>query len=299
MTGVPACPDCGATMVRRVAGRGVRVGKPFWGCSRYPTCYGNRNIDDLPRDSAAPVQQGQPAVYAQRRFEEERRRERIKRRAMLPLVVAVALIGMTGMFLATIGFGVTIASLMAVASGFVGAWCLFRLPADSLFWAKGIEGERRAADQLEPLLAKGYIVLYGRLIPGVNADIDSLVIGPAGVFVIETKNWSGKINVTNNKIFVGDRDRSNVVEQVYRNAIATQIALGDELTPARLTVVPVLCAIGGTSSSGFGSGVHIVDGGGLSKLISDRPALLDEEQVARLARLADARLRVPYEWESR
>jgi restriction system protein len=33
-----ACPDCGSVMKRRVAGRGPKIGQPFWGCSRYPSC---------------------------------------------------------------------------------------------------------------------------------------------------------------------------------------------------------------------------------------------------------------------
>ncbi len=37
------CPRCGATMVRRMARRGRRSGRMFWGCSRYPTCRGTRN----------------------------------------------------------------------------------------------------------------------------------------------------------------------------------------------------------------------------------------------------------------
>jgi len=40
----PTCPQCRSPMVRRVARRGVRSGKPFWGCSRYPGCRGTRQI---------------------------------------------------------------------------------------------------------------------------------------------------------------------------------------------------------------------------------------------------------------
>ena len=38
------CPLCGSPMVRRVARRRRRYGKPFWGCSRYPRCHGTRPI---------------------------------------------------------------------------------------------------------------------------------------------------------------------------------------------------------------------------------------------------------------
>lgn len=36
----PACPQCGASMVRRTARKGANAGKEFWGCSSYPRCRG-------------------------------------------------------------------------------------------------------------------------------------------------------------------------------------------------------------------------------------------------------------------
>jgi restriction system protein len=39
----PLCPKCGAKMVLRTAGKGAHQGKPFWGCSAYPTCRGIRD----------------------------------------------------------------------------------------------------------------------------------------------------------------------------------------------------------------------------------------------------------------
>jgi restriction system protein len=44
----PACPTCGAPMVKRVAKRGANSGQPFWGCSRYPECRGTRAIPSAP-----------------------------------------------------------------------------------------------------------------------------------------------------------------------------------------------------------------------------------------------------------
>ena len=40
----PSCPTCGSSMRRRTARRGLRSGRAFWGCSRYPSCRGTRPI---------------------------------------------------------------------------------------------------------------------------------------------------------------------------------------------------------------------------------------------------------------
>lgn len=42
----PACPRCGAPMVRRTAQRGAYAGESFWGCTKYPGCRGLLKIDN-------------------------------------------------------------------------------------------------------------------------------------------------------------------------------------------------------------------------------------------------------------
>ena len=39
-----ACPQCGAGMVKRTARKGGNVGAEFWGCSKFPTCRGVRQL---------------------------------------------------------------------------------------------------------------------------------------------------------------------------------------------------------------------------------------------------------------
>jgi DNA-binding helix-hairpin-helix protein with protein kinase domain len=41
--GIPNCPRCGSSMVRRIARQGRQAGRGFWGCTRYPGCTGTRN----------------------------------------------------------------------------------------------------------------------------------------------------------------------------------------------------------------------------------------------------------------
>ena len=51
----PDCPRCGSAMRQRVARRGNRAGRPFWGCSDYPRCRGLVNIDERPDDANGPA----------------------------------------------------------------------------------------------------------------------------------------------------------------------------------------------------------------------------------------------------
>jgi hypothetical protein len=290
-------------MVRKPVRRGPRAGLEMWGCRRWPDCDGVINIDPEPRldpgdEIPLSVRTGVPAGYAQARFERVRRRARLKRQAALPLVTASSVLVMGMVFFGAQAFGVPIASVAAVLSGAVFSVALFRLPFESLVWAKGIEGERKTAAYLQPLLDNGFVVLYNRQIPGSKGDIDSLVIGPTGVFPIETKNWSGRVEIRNDRLFVGNYDRTWVIQQVYREALAVQVALGDELTTQRVTVAPVICAIGGVAWFERAiSGVHVTDGKHLARVIADRPTVFDDDTVQRIAGLADRRLRLRQAWE--
>jgi restriction system protein len=40
----PICPQCGSSMVKRTARKGGNAGGEFWGCSKFPTCRGVRQL---------------------------------------------------------------------------------------------------------------------------------------------------------------------------------------------------------------------------------------------------------------
>lgn len=39
-----SCPECGTRMVKRIARKGILAGTQFWGCSRFPSCTGVRQL---------------------------------------------------------------------------------------------------------------------------------------------------------------------------------------------------------------------------------------------------------------
>ena len=39
---IPSCPKCRSSMVMRTAEKGANPGSQFWGCSRFPDCWGKR-----------------------------------------------------------------------------------------------------------------------------------------------------------------------------------------------------------------------------------------------------------------
>src|SRR6188472_2002795 len=64
-----------------------------------------------------------------------------------------------------------------------------RGPLDPEPWAKGIRGELMVAELLTELEPQGYRVLHD--VETGHGNLDHVVIGPNGVFVLETKHWKG------------------------------------------------------------------------------------------------------------
>ena len=179
---------------------------------------------------------------AQREFERRKSRERAAIRANLPWTVPLVI-------LLSIAAGVLaeryIGSLGLIAGLVVAAFLgleFWGTSAHIVSYGKGAEGERRTATSLERMT--GYTVLHDRKIPGSRANIDHVVIGPAGVFVVETKNCSGRVTLKGDDLLVNGRRRTAVVEQTWREAVAVQTALSTELARLGRDVTPVLCIHG-------------------------------------------------------
>ena len=291
----PSCPVCGSSMIRRTAQRGRNAGRDFWACSRFPVdeCPGIVDIAFLGANS------GKPGAFAQAEFERRRRDDRRKLRAILPLLVALGCLLSFGTFLEALPYLGASAGVPALGVCLVTMFLVSRLPPEVLYWDKGARGERRTAEALEPLRGRGFVLVYGRLMPDGRGDIDAIAIGPTGVWVVETKNLSGDVSIVNDRLFVKDQLRQAMVEQVYREAFAVQQIVGELLAPAHTMVTPILC-IHGARLPWFQhsvGGVRVVSGGKVAQVIGDGPPVLDALTVQKVAKVADRKLREPWAWE--
>jgi hypothetical protein len=71
----------------------------------------------------------------------------------------------------------------------------FRASEQARTWQRGAEGERHTARLLRRLHRDGYVVFHDLAVPGnTSANVDHLVIGPSGVFVIDSKQWTGSVH---------------------------------------------------------------------------------------------------------
>jgi hypothetical protein len=116
-------------------------------------------------------------------------------------------------------------------------------------WAQGAEGEARLAAYLERELAGMAILLHDRRIPGSRANIDHVAVGPSGVWVIDAKRYTGRVERRDVggllrqdvRVFVGGRDRTKLAHAMPRQVSAVGSALADVPAFADVPVRAALC----------------------------------------------------------
>ena len=83
-------------------------------------------------------------------------------------------------------------------------------------WDRGAAGEEATARALASLPPE-WTVLHDVRWPGRRkANIDHVVIGPGGVFVIDSKYWSGTVSVAGDVLRQNGRSREKVVAAVAK-----------------------------------------------------------------------------------
>jgi hypothetical protein len=91
--------------------------------------------------------------------------------------------------------GLPWAGLVGLAAAVLVGWRLRFRPSEQVTtWQRGAAGERRTARLLDRLTRDGFVVFHDLAIPGSSANVDHLVIGPSGVFVIDSKQWTGSVH---------------------------------------------------------------------------------------------------------
>lgn len=120
-------------------------------------------------------------------------------------------------------------------------------PNSTTAWAKGARGEQRLGVMMDGL--PNVWVLHDRRLPRSRANIDHLVVAPSGVWVIDAKQYKGRIErrpagfmgMGPSRLFVGGRDRSKLIDGVRRQVDGVRQVLGDSHVP----VSGALCFVEG------------------------------------------------------
>jgi len=177
---------------------------------------------------------------------------------------------------------------------FAGAFALC-VVMTALFWSKGVRrvesyfkgarGEERVAAILDTLPGTWHV--FHDFVAG-GYHVDHVLVGPTGIYAVETKNWRGRVTVEKGEMIVDGRlaDRSPLL-QTQRQADAVKVALKN--AGQECEVSPVLCLASDTFAERLQSvgGTTVLNASSLVAWVQDGPGRCSASEIARLSQLME------------
>jgi hypothetical protein len=161
--------------------------------------------------------------------------------------------------------------LLAMVLALVSVRCEKRLSS----FLRGARGEEWVAHELAFLPADHFVFHAlsrrgGGLSTGIE-DYDHIVVGPTGVFIVETKNWRGRISIEEDEIRYDGQSPSRPPLQQVKSAAAALQGTISEACGTSIVVRPVICFVNSLPEE-FPldtAGVVVCDAGSINDVILD------------------------------
>jgi hypothetical protein len=215
------------------------------------------------------------------------------RRAVLALAAGIA-VGIWQSW----RWGVTAAAVVAIVDTLYQSKAMSPIPADVL----AISAQRRTRRRIVMLRAAGYHALHRRAIPGSDQVIDHLIIGPAGVFALDSERWDRRLPVrttgaaTTGALYHGPFSQSQRLAHARWEAAEAGRLIGAELQQT-VSVSPAMVIYGPTIPWGVATlrGVEVFSGKRVRKFFrsqnrATRGQHLDEDQIETIYEAAERAL---------
>lgn len=161
------------------------------------------------------------------------------------------------------------------------------MKTDERAWRRGAEGEEAIGARLEKLVGQGWHVLHSVPVGQRGSDIDHVLIGPGGVYTINTKNHPGKhIWVSPSQIRVdgqvqpylrNSRFEGQRASRLLSAAVGWQVDVRPVLILLTRTLIPNV-----TIKSGGPTDVLIFDRIDVPRVFRRAPQRLTDVQVERV-----------------
>ena len=149
---------------------------------------------------------------------------------------------------------------------------------------RGALGERLTADALSSL-GSAWVQFHDLRWPGRRlANIDHVVVGPGGIFVIDSKNWSGRVTTHGDVLRQNGYNR----ERAVAGAAEAALAVAELAGPYASKVHAALCFVGQPAMRGCLRDVLLCSDDTLVHMLTSRRPVLSAEQVLDAATRLDA-----------
>lgn len=231
-----------------------------------------------PQSTYAPVERASLAVLI--RKPEYRH---LRHRAIISVFTGV----IVGILLTSWRLGVTAAILAAIAHMVYRSRTLSSVPA----WRHPSAAERRTEVQLKKLERNGFRTLHARAIPDSDAQIDHLVVGPTGVYAVDSEKWDKRLPVrvqTHRKLYHGPFSQKERLDEARWEATRASELISEKLN-REISVVPSLAIYGPKIPWKILSvrDVDVFDGSRVRKWITKRERSLSDVEMEKIYAAAE------------
>ncbi|MFF5210689.1 nuclease-related domain-containing protein [Streptosporangium sp. NPDC000396] len=265
---------------------------PEDGNTTSPIWVSDRPAEDRPTSRpAAPASTYAPIERASlRSLLDHPKYGHLRRRVLIAVAVGVV----AGILLASWRLGVMAAIVAAIADTVLRARSNSSVPA----WRRASVAERRTEAQLKRLERGGYRTLHARAIPGSEAQIDHLVVGPTGVYAVDSEKWDKRLPVrvqSHRKLFHGPFNQKPRLDEARWEASQASELIAEELGHA-VTVVPSLAIYGPAIPWKVLNvrEVDVFDGSRVRKWITKRERSLTDAEIDKIYEAAERVLPARY-----
>ncbi len=119
-------------------------------------------------------------------------------------------------------------------------------PEHEQAWARGAEGEEHVARSLAKHLDARVVLLHDRALPDSPANIDHIAVAPSGVWVIDSKRYTGKVAIRRPlfgraKLTIAGRDQTKLIGRLAKQVAQVEAQMA-EIAP-EVPVRGALCFV--------------------------------------------------------
>lgn len=164
-------------------------------------------------------------------------------------------------------------------------------PEEATSWLVGAQGEAITAEALAPLARQGWYLINSVTLNSRGTDLDHLLIGPGGVFTLNTKTRpNGRVNVYERALYVngGKRNHYEYIRAAQREAERVKTILSAGLRWQLPFVVPTLVfvATAKLTVKAHPAPVYVLDVSQALDYFQHIPGVLRLDQVDAIHQLA-------------
>jgi hypothetical protein len=163
------------------------------------------------------------------------------------------------------------------------------LHPDAVSWFKGAVGELEVGALLSRL-GPAFTVLHAVPVGANDSDIDHVVIGPPGIFTINTKNLAGrKVFAAGNSVLVDGQQTDFVRNSLYEARRASELIRRASGGVVLVTPLIVVVGVESITSGVKPAAVTVLPASRLLGFLNHEPRLLRPEAVAYYLHAAEDR----------